>query len=60
MLKKMKKTAFSITVVSAVVICMVLFSLLAVKFSTILYILICGCIGLFAYLLKTVKRGAEK
>ena len=56
MLKSMKKTAFSITIVSAVMLCMILFSLFAVKFSTILYILICGCIGLFAYFLKAMKK----
>ena len=60
MLKQMKKTAFSVTIVSAVVMCMVLFSLFAVKFSSILYILICGCIGLFAYFLKAMKKGETK
>ena len=60
MLRQMKKTAFSVIVVSAVMACMILFSLFAVKFSTIIYILICGCIGLFAYLLKSVKKGDTK
>ena len=59
MLKSMKKTAFSITIVSAVMLCMILFSLFAVKFSTILYILICGCIGLFVYFLKAMKKKGE-
>ena len=59
MLKQMKKTAFSVTVVAAVVSCMVLFSLFAVKFSTILYILICGCAGLFSYLLKQMRKKEE-
>ena len=59
MLGAMKKTAFSITIVSAVMLCMILFSLFAVKFSTILYILICGCIGLFAYFLKAMKKKGE-
>ena len=59
MLKSMKKTAFSITIVWAVMLCMILFSLFAVKFSTILYILICGCIGLFAYFLKVMKKKGE-
>ena len=59
MLKSMKKTAFSIIIVSTVVLCMVAFSLFAVKFSTILYILVCGCIGLFAYLLKLIKKKGE-
>ena len=56
MLKSMKKTAFSVTIVLSVLLCMVIFSLLAIKFSSILYILICGCIGLFAYLLNTMKK----
>ena len=60
MLKQMKKTVFSVTVVSAVVLCMILFSLFAVKFSTILYILICGVLGLFIYLLKQMKHKKEE
>ena len=60
MLKSMKKTVFSITIVSAVMLCMILFSLFAVKFSTILYIIICGCIGLFAYFLKAMKKKGER
>ena len=60
MLKQMKKTAFSVTVVSAVIICMLAFSLFAVRFSTIFYILICGGLGLFAYLLKQMKQKKEE
>ena len=59
MLKQMKKTVFSITIVSAVVLCMLLFSLFAVRFSTILYILICGVLGFFIYLLKQIKQKKE-
>ena len=59
MLRSMKKTAMSISIVSVVVISMLLFSLLAVKFSTILYIIICGIIGLFAYLLKQIGKRKE-
>lgn len=59
MLNQMKKTAFSVTVVSAVSLCMLLFSLLAIKFSTILYILICGFVGLFSYLLKQIRNRKE-
>jgi len=59
MLKQMKKTAFSIIVVSTVIFCMLLFSLFAVKFSTIFYILICGFIGLFIYLLKRIGKKKE-
>ena len=60
MLKQMKKTAFSVVIVSSVGLCMVTLSLFAVKFSTILYILICGCIGLFAYFIKAMKKGETK
>lgn len=61
MLKQMKKSALSIVIVSAVTVCMILLSLLAVKFSSIFYILICGCVGLFVYLLKSIKhRGGTK
>ena len=60
MLGQMKKTVFSIAVVSTVVFCMLLFSLFAVKFSTILYILICGLTSLFIYLLKQMKQKKEE
>jgi chromate transporter len=59
MLKQMKKTAFSCTIVVAVALCMVTFSLLAVKFSTVFYILICGCASVFAYLFGKLRRGGE-
>ncbi|MBO7296498.1 MAG: chromate transporter [Clostridia bacterium] len=59
LLKQMKKTPLSVTVVVTVVLCMIAFSLLAVKFSTILYILICGCIGLVIYLIKQAKHKKE-
>ena len=60
MLKQMKKTAFSIIIVSAVIICMLLFSFFAVRFSTILYILICGIAGLFIYLMKQIRQDKEE
>ena len=60
MLRQMKKTAFSLTVVSAVVICMLLCSLFAVKFLTIFYILICGAAGLVIYLLGQMKHKKEE
>ena len=59
MLKQFKKTPLSVTIVVTVVLCMIAFSLLAVKFSTILYILICGCIGLVIYLIKQAKHKKE-
>ena len=59
MLRQMKKTPFNIIITSSVTLCMVIFSLFAVKFSTVFYILICAAIGVFAYLLRTLKSGKE-
>lgn len=61
MLSQMKKTVFSVSLVSSVVACMVICSLFAVKLSSILYIIICGCIGLFLYILDAIKnKGGTK
>ena len=59
MLKSMKKTVMSVAIVSSVFLCMLIFSLLAVKFSTVFFILICGGIGLFLYFLGTVRQRGE-
>ena len=59
MLGQMKKTVLSVTIVSAVTLCMLAFSLFAVRFSTIFYILICGVLGFFIYLLKQIKQKKE-
>lgn len=60
MLKQIKKTAFSVIIISAVLVCMIALSLFSVKFSSILYILICGFVGVFAYLLKSINKEATK
>jgi chromate transporter len=59
MLRQMKKTAFSVTILSCTVVCMVTLSLFAVKFSSILYILICGLAGLCRYFLKVARNKKE-
>ena len=56
MLKHMKKTAFNIIIISTTLICMVVFSLFAIKFSTIFYILICGVCGVTVYLINKIKK----
>ena len=56
MLKQMKKTVFNMIIISITLICMVVFSLLAVKFSTIFYILISGICGVAVYLIGKVRR----
>ena len=56
MLKQMKKTAFNMIIISITLICMVVFSLFAVKFSTIFYILLSGACGVMVYLIGKVRK----
>lgn len=56
MLKQMKKTVFNIIIISITLICMVVFSLFAVKFSTIFYILLSGACGVAVYLLGKLRK----
>ena len=55
MLKDLKKDRAGAVILAATVLCMVTFSVLAVRFSSIFYILISGTVGLLLYLLR--KRG---
>lgn len=59
MLKGIKKNAFNLTVVIATTSVMTLFSLFAVEFSAVLYILISGVLGLVVYLIGS-GREAKK
>ena len=59
MLKQMKKTPLNIVILSAVILCMVLFSVFSVSFSTIFYILISGTVGLFVYLIGLFRKRKE-
>ena len=56
MLRHMKKTTFNIIIISTTLICMVVFSLFAIKFSTIFYILICGGCGVTVYLINKIEK----
>ena len=56
MLKQMKKTKFNIIIILITLICMVVLSLFAVKFSTIFYILISGALGIVVYFLGKLKK----
>ena len=56
MLKQMKKTMFNMIIIVSTVVCMLMFSLFAVKFSTIFYILISGTVGVTVYLLGKCKK----
>lgn len=62
MMKGLKKTPFNAIVLSVVAVALVLTSLFAVKFSTIYFILICGTVGVFIYLLGLLcnKKEAKK
>ena len=56
MLKQMKKTVFNIIIISITLICMVVFSLFAVNFSTIFYIVLSGACGVAVYLLGKIRK----
>ena len=56
MLKQMKKTTFNMIIISITLICMIVFSLFAVKFSTIFYILLSGACGVAVYLLGKIRK----
>lgn len=62
MLRKMKKTAFNIAVISSVTLLTLTFSVLAVNVSSIFLILVCGIAGLTVYLIKNINdtRGERK
>lgn len=50
MLKKLKRTIFNVIFFTATMVCLICFSLFAVSFSSIFYILIGGTAGLSVYL----------
>ena len=60
MLKQMKKTIFNMIIISITLICMIVFSLFAVNFSTIFYILISGICGVAVYLLGKIRKEEKK
>ena len=56
MLEQMKKTVFNMIIILVTLVCIVVFSLFAVKFSTIFYILISGICGVVVYLLGKIRK----
>lgn len=60
MMAHMKKNAFNIIIISITLICMVVFSLFAVKFSTIFYIMISGACGVVVYLLGKIRKEEKR
>ena len=59
LLKGLDKRVFPILILSATLLCMVLFSLFAVRFSTVFYILIGGILGVAAYLIAGLRKGKK-
>ena len=62
MLRKIKKSAFNVTVMAITFVAMITFSLFSVNFSSIFYILIFGLIGLLFYTvgyLRDKNQGKE-
>ena len=55
MLKSLEKTAFNAVLVVGVAVCMIAFSVFAVSFSSIYFILICGVIGLAVYFIGRLR-----
>jgi len=60
MLKDVKKAPMEIFILSATILCMVVFSLFAVAFSAVFYILISGVIGLSVYLIRKLRKREKK
>lgn len=56
MLKKMKKSPLPILLCSSVILAMITLSILSISFSSILYILIGGAVGLTVYVIKGARR----
>ena len=59
MVRKMKKNLFTVLTFSLVTLAMVLFSIFAVRFSTVFYILICGAVGVVMDRIREAKRREE-
>ena len=59
MFKQMKKSLFNIIILFCVLVAMIAFSIFAVDFSTVFYILIGGTAGLIIYLVSLLKKKKE-
>lgn len=54
--REMKKDVLSMVLCGASLVCMVAFSLFAVSFSSVFYILIAGAVGVFVYLVGRLRK----
>ena len=57
---KMKKSLFNVLVAAATFICMIMFSLFAVDFSSVFYILISAVSGLLIFLVKRMRERKKR
>ena len=55
MLKSLEKTPFNTVLVTGVAVCMIAFSVFAVSFSSIFFILLSGVVGLAAYFIQRLR-----
>lgn len=60
MFKQMKKSRFNLIVIFATIICMIISSMFALNFSTVIYILISGAAGLVVYFVGKIREEAQK
>ena len=58
--KQMEKKVLPVAIMSVVLVCMITFSLLAVKFSSIIYILVSGTLGVIAFYSTKQKKEDKK
>ena len=58
--KQMEKKLLPIAIMATVLVCLITFSLLAIKFSSVIYILVAGTIGVIAFYSKKAKRKGGK
>ena len=60
MLKKLKKNLFNTLLFVLTALCLVVFTVFAVDFSSIFFIIIGGALGVMLYLIALLKNKAEK
>ncbi len=60
LLKTMERTPFSLLLFGTVFSAVLIFSLLSVRFSSVLYILLSALAGLFLYVIHKIRKGADK
>lgn len=56
MFKEMEKNLFNIVIFSLTTLCVILFTIFGVSFSSVLYIIISAIVGVFVYLIKKLTR----